>query len=85
MIVCLCRAVSDRAVRAAIAGGASSVEEVGRACRAGTGCGGCRPQIAELLSEAGSGACAGTACTGAPAGARENCAASFLRVASPAL
>jgi NAD(P)H-nitrite reductase large subunit len=30
--------------------GASSVAEVGAACRAGTGCGGCRPAIAGLLA-----------------------------------
>lgn len=30
--------------------GASSVAEVGAACRAGTGCGGCRPTIAGLLA-----------------------------------
>ena len=30
--------------------GAGSVAEVGAACRAGTGCGGCRPTIVGLLA-----------------------------------
>jgi bacterioferritin-associated ferredoxin len=50
--VCLCQAVSDRKVRKAIARGASTVEEVGRACGAGTGCGGCHPEIEALLRAA---------------------------------
>lgn len=41
MIVCLCKGVSDRAVDAAIAGGAETVGAIGRACGAGTVCGGC--------------------------------------------
>jgi bacterioferritin-associated ferredoxin len=51
MIVCLCRRVSDKIIRAAIRDGASTVEEVGAACRAGTGCGACHETIGELLSE----------------------------------
>ncbi len=49
MILCHCMGVSDRAVFTAIRGGASSVGEVARACRAGTGCGGCLPLIQELI------------------------------------
>lgn len=51
MIVCVCHAVSDRVIRASITSGASSVKEVGRACRAGTCCGTCRPMIAQLVRE----------------------------------
>jgi bacterioferritin-associated ferredoxin len=51
MIVCLCRRVSDRTIRAAVAGGARTVEEVGQACRAGTGCGACHEYIAEVIHE----------------------------------
>jgi bacterioferritin-associated ferredoxin len=51
MIVCLCRRVSDRTIRAAIADGAQSVAEVGAACRAGTGCGACHETIEDMLHE----------------------------------
>ncbi len=51
MIVCICRRVSDKTIRAAIAEGASSVDEVGAACRAGTGCGCCHEAIEEMLAE----------------------------------
>jgi bacterioferritin-associated ferredoxin len=49
--VCLCRGVTDRKVRKAIGRGAATVEEVGRACGAGTGCGGCHPEIEALLCQ----------------------------------
>jgi bacterioferritin-associated ferredoxin len=55
--VCLCKAVSDRDVKAAISGGARTVDDVGAACGAGTGCGACRPLVHEML-EAEGGACA---------------------------
>lgn len=51
MIVCICKRVSDRSIRAAIDAGASSVEEVGQACKAGTGCGACHESIHEMLCE----------------------------------
>jgi bacterioferritin-associated ferredoxin len=52
MYACLCRAVSERKVRAAVAGGASTVAQVRAACGAGTGCGGCLPSLRRLLREA---------------------------------
>lgn len=52
MIVCVCRAQSDRAIETAIAGGAVTVDEVGRVCRAGTDCGACRPLLERLISAA---------------------------------
>lgn len=39
-------------MRAAIASGATSVEDVGHRCGAGTVCGGCHPIIDELLAQA---------------------------------
>jgi len=48
-MVCLCRGVSERTVAKAIDRGASTVDEVGMACRAGTGCGICRATIADML------------------------------------
>ncbi len=53
MIVCVCKVVSDRAVKAAIASGAGSLTEIAQSCGAGTGCGACRPMIADLLQQAG--------------------------------
>ena len=51
MLVCHCKAVSDREVRDAIREGASTRRQVARACGAGSRCGGCRPIVAELLEE----------------------------------
>ena len=51
MIVCLCRAVNDRAVRAARDAGARTVEAVGAATGAGTCCGCCKGTIAAILAE----------------------------------
>lgn len=49
MIVCHCEVASDRHVREAIACGASTVDDVGDECGAGTRCGSCRPTIGALL------------------------------------
>lgn len=53
MLVCHCRRVNDRAIRDAARDGARTFEEVGDACGAGTGCGGCKPAIAELIVSEG--------------------------------
>jgi bacterioferritin-associated ferredoxin len=49
MIVCHCFCVSDREIRSCARAGARDLSEVGRACGAGTGCGGCRPEISSIL------------------------------------
>jgi bacterioferritin-associated ferredoxin len=49
MIVCHCFCVSDREIRSCARAGARSVSDVGRSCGAGTGCGGCRPEIASIV------------------------------------
>jgi len=54
LLVCHCRRVCDRTIRECIRDGAASIEEVGGACGAGTGCGGCQPAIASLLAKADS-------------------------------
>jgi bacterioferritin-associated ferredoxin len=54
MLVCLCRAVSDRTLQRAIDRGASSVQEVMRCTGAGTCCGSCRPAIAAMLEASAS-------------------------------
>jgi bacterioferritin-associated ferredoxin len=51
MIVCLCRGVSDRTVRAAIAAGAQTRDEVKEACGAGTDCGQCGADLADLVED----------------------------------
>ena len=50
-LVCLCNGVSERKVRKAIAHGASSVDEIGLHCRAGTTCHGCHDTLQALLDE----------------------------------
>jgi len=50
MVVCHCRAVTDRQVRAAVDAGASTVAEIGRHCGAARECGGCRFALRDLLA-----------------------------------
>jgi len=50
LLVCHCHEVGDKTVRKCIREGARTVAEIGAACGAGTGCGGCRPTIQELVS-----------------------------------
>jgi bacterioferritin-associated ferredoxin len=49
MLVCHCKALTDRDVKSAIEAGACTRREVARRCGAGSVCGGCRPLIDELL------------------------------------
>jgi bacterioferritin-associated ferredoxin len=51
MIVCHCFSVSDRQIRQCAKEGACTTHDVGRACGAGTGCGGCRPEIANIVDD----------------------------------
>jgi bacterioferritin-associated ferredoxin len=51
MIVCHCRAVSDRALRESIENGAADVASVMAATGAGTCCGGCLVVVEDLVSE----------------------------------
>lgn len=57
MVVCICKAVSDRDVARAISEGARSVDEVAQCTGAGTGCGACRDSLACAVQ----GACPGAA------------------------
>jgi len=52
MYVCICAAVTDTVVRSCIARGARTVDEVGDACEAGTGCGSCHDHIDVFLTAA---------------------------------
>ena len=51
MVVCSCRAVTDRAVLAAIADGATTVEALSDQCAAASKCGGCWPELERLIDE----------------------------------
>ncbi len=47
--VCACFAIGLTTIKGAIAAGACDVEAVGRALKAGTNCGSCRPEIKKLI------------------------------------
>lgn len=49
MLVCHCKRVSDRTIRAAVESGATCRKSVGHACGAGTGCGGCVPEVERII------------------------------------
>jgi len=57
MIVCLCFPASDRDIDAVIDDGARTVEEIGRKCGAGTGCGACKSELNERLVSRGANGC----------------------------
>ncbi len=48
-MVCLCHGVSGSTVERAIDRGATTIDAVGDACRAGTSCGVCRETVLDLL------------------------------------
>ncbi len=49
-VVCACHGVGADTIATTIAGGAGSVEAVGAACKAGTNCGSCIPEIRKMLA-----------------------------------
>ena len=51
MFVCMCAAVTESEIHACVHAGARTVEEIGEHSLAGTGCGGCREHIQEILSD----------------------------------
>jgi bacterioferritin-associated ferredoxin len=51
MILCLCKGVSDRVVRLAVATGATTIDGVAARCGAGTDCGACRHAIRDLIQD----------------------------------
>ena len=50
-VICACHGVGRAAIRRAVAAGSASVEEVGRALRAGTNCGSCIPELKRIIHE----------------------------------
>jgi bacterioferritin-associated ferredoxin len=51
MIVCHCKAISDRTIRQAVREGACSFREVALQSNAGRNCGGCRPAVLDVIEE----------------------------------
>ncbi|MDB4933409.1 MAG: BFD-like [2Fe-2S] binding domain [Labilithrix sp.] len=51
MYVCVCLAVTEAEVEAAIAGGATTRDAVTRACRAGGDCGACHGMIEQKIED----------------------------------
>lgn len=51
ILVCRCIGIGDRHIRRAIQEGARTPDAIGKSCRAGTGCGSCRPDLLALLDE----------------------------------
>jgi bacterioferritin-associated ferredoxin len=50
MIVCICKAVSDRHIRSAVSGGATSVKELSLKTGLGTCCGKCVPEARATMA-----------------------------------
>jgi len=52
VIVCFCRGLSESDLRAVVAAGAGTVEDVSNACGAATDCGACRVVVEDVVAEA---------------------------------
>jgi bacterioferritin-associated ferredoxin len=50
MIICICKAVSDRHIRSAVKGGATNLRDLTRQLGVGTCCGKCVPEAKATLS-----------------------------------
>ncbi|MGC1523826.1 MAG: (2Fe-2S)-binding protein [Steroidobacteraceae bacterium] len=57
MIICVCKAVSDRHIRAAVKNGATSMRHLTRDLGVGTCCGKCVPEARAALSATLDGGC----------------------------
>ena len=51
MVLCICRAITDREIDAAVSAGARSVDAVSACCGAGTDCGACREAIEARIED----------------------------------
>ncbi len=49
MYVCVCMGVNDKAIKAAVEAGATTVDAVTELTCAGSECGSCRPEIASII------------------------------------
>jgi bacterioferritin-associated ferredoxin len=68
MVLCICRAVTEQELEAAIEGGAHTLAEIAERLGAGSDCGCCRDEIEERLESRGP---CGRACAGCPRGSVE--------------
>ncbi len=50
-VICRCHKVTEEVIVKAIKNGCKTVEAVGEATKAGTGCGSCKSKIQELINE----------------------------------
>jgi bacterioferritin-associated ferredoxin len=91
VLVCLCHPLSDRELDKLVDDGADTVEEIGRRCGAGTGCGACLDELAEAVQrgaeqsggvDAGGRSLCDRLATGAVSGGRLRCSVSLLSVRS---
>lgn len=57
MLVCICHPTSDRDLEVVIGDGASTLEEIGDRCGAGTGCGACVGELRDRLATRGGNGC----------------------------
>ncbi len=51
MLICHCKAVTERQIRGLVRSGAWTRSEVARACRASTACGGCSHAIERIIRD----------------------------------
>jgi assimilatory nitrate reductase catalytic subunit len=51
-LVCACFGVGRDAIRRAVQGGATTVEAIGAAVKAGTNCGSCLPELRRMVASA---------------------------------
>jgi bacterioferritin-associated ferredoxin len=50
VLICHCRAATDREIRRAVRNGATTLREVSRACGAAGGCGGCVEAVLDVIA-----------------------------------
>jgi len=67
VIVCVCRNLSDAAIRATLDGGARTADDVARATGATTDCGCCRQEVEALVQARRP--CSSPPCPGCPSAA----------------
>ena len=85
MIICVCRAVCDRRLRALAADGHQSLDAIAAACGAGEDCGTCQPDIEQIIAETAlvrASRCGGHNATPAAEPARIAAAATRVRTAA---
>lgn len=57
MFVCLCNGITSQMVADAVAGGATTSNQVAAACKAGADCGRCRRTVRAIITSTSPGGC----------------------------